>query len=173
MVSNDLFKPESVGVGRHVAVGDENDVITKAYGTTHSRIDAVLGHASGNHKLFDTCTGKFRVETRIEECIARLLVNDRLTGARGDFGSNLPSWSPRFQSVTRTSIVLHVNHWYRRSPAFLDESGDPRNCFVERLFDFFLARRTWNVQNTALDIDDKKGCLDVSHVSTLTARGNE
>jgi hypothetical protein len=173
MVSNDLFKPESVGVGRHVTVGDEDDVITKANGPTYGRIDAVLGHASGDHKLFDTRTAKFRVESRVEECIAGSLVNDWLIGQGCNLGSNLPSWSSRFQSVAWTSIVLHVYHWHRRGPAFLDESGDTRNSIVEGVVDFFLARQTWNVQNIALDIDDKKGCLDVSHVSTLTARGNE
>ncbi len=94
-----------------------------------------------------------------------------VTGPGRNLRANRPPWSFGLQSVTRTPIVLNVDHGHERSPGSLDESGDAQDCFVESLVDFLLARQIGNGQDTALDVDDEKCGLGGRHTFSLTGCG--
>lgn len=91
VVRNDLLEAECLRVRRRVSVGSEDNIIAKANGPAHRRINAVLSHASADHQLLDSAGRKLRIKSGLEERIAGALVDDPLAGPRRNFISNRPA----------------------------------------------------------------------------------
>src|SRR5208282_2857061 len=138
VMRNNLLKSERARVRCRVSVARQNHVISHADRAPHRGINAVLRHASADHKLL-AAGGEFRLQSRLKERIAGAFVYDLLARLGSYFRSQLPPWSSALQPMPANSIMLHKDHSHGRPPRTLDQSRNARHRLIERLVDLFLA----------------------------------
>jgi hypothetical protein len=166
VMRNDLLKSQRRRIGRRVTVGGKNDVIAKADGAARGRINAVLRHASADHKPLDSSGCKFRGKGSFEESVASAFVDDRFAWLRRDFRPQQPPRSSRFQPVTAATIVLDIDHGHGCGSRSIDKCSNARHRFAEGPVDFLLARKTGVIQDAALDVDHQECNLSSRHTSS-------
>ena len=90
VVRNNLLERECSCISRHVTVGSEDDIIAKANGAAHGRINAVLRHTSADHKASDASGRKVCTKSRLKKRVASAFVDYGF----GRLGGNLSSKRP-------------------------------------------------------------------------------
>lgn len=106
VMGDDLLEAKDARVCRHVSIGGEHDVVAEADGAAHGGVNAVLGHASGDHDSTDVQPVKLGFQSSLKKRITGAFVDHRLGGEWRDLFAQFPGFAAGLQTMAFCAVVL-------------------------------------------------------------------